>query len=121
MPQLLILRREAKPNDQFFEQRVIRGQVGSAGRSVVDQDGAIIQTGGTTFNVPHGSVKADEFVLYGGQHFKVTGIAPQPPFQRRDRLETDQAVGLFRTVPFDPFRLIVDGEYLNVDGYRLVV
>ena len=109
------------PAERFWRPRIVYGRAGASGRAVVDQDGVPVQAGGTSFTVPIGSVAPDEVILFAGQHFRIEGIQPIPPYLTRATIETAQVEGQYPQTPSDPFVLLVDDHYLTADDYRLTV
>ena len=119
MVQLAVKSRVA--GEDGYSVRYITGRVIRGTRGVLLSDGALVPSGGTTFNVPRGAVDVDEVieVVGTGQHFQVSGVEPMPPFHVRDRIEADQVSGRFPLATVGA-GVTMGGDSLTMGGNRVV-
>lgn len=118
--QLKILSR-APGTARQYTARYIQGTPRRAVRARIVDAGAALPLGGTTFDVPSGTVALGEVIALRGQFFRVDGIEPLAPWFTRERLATTQQQGPFSEAPTEPFRIMVDGDTISADGNVLVL
>ena len=120
MPRTVQLRVLTRQPDRTYLSRFVYGEVRRSTRQRFVSDGANLPTGGTSFVVPRGTVALDELIQYGGQTFRVAGIAPEDLYLTRDLLTTNQHPGsvtgrlALRRFLIDDHRVTVDGSEIGV-------
>lgn len=117
MVQLRVLTRFG--DSDLYTERHVLGKALSANRGTFVADGREAPTGGTSFDVPAGTVTFGQIVGHRGQYFRVDGVRPVDPFFTREILETTQVKGPFRLT--NEFGWTIDGYRFAIDGDAVLV
>ena len=89
--QLKVLTQVDRQRNEYTK-RFVFGEIRRGIRQLIDESGARLPIGGTTFIVNRGAVLLSEVVSVMGQNFKVVGVEPMAPWFRKD-LTTDMRPG----------------------------
>ena len=111
---------QVDPEGNDYTVRFVFGEIRRGTRQLIDESGARLPIGGTTFIVNRGAVLLSEVMSIRGQNFKVVGVEPLAPWFRKDRLTTDIETG--RPVELGLHDAwAIDGDRFTIDGDLAVV